>query len=74
MLMHHAPPLHVMDYVGPAIGAVLFVLIMSRVKEPARRRFNAIFVAGAGDFRRDLGAEIASHEVETEIESRCGAG
>src|SRR5258706_4254085 len=48
MLMHHAPPLHVMDYIGPAIGAVLFVLVMSLVKEPARQRFNAIFVAGAG--------------------------
>ncbi len=47
MLMHHAPPLHVMDYIGPAVGAVLFVLVMSVVKEPARRRFNAIFMAGA---------------------------
>jgi uncharacterized protein DUF6010 len=36
-----------MDWVGPAVGAVLFVLVMSRVNEPARRRFNAIFVAGA---------------------------
>jgi hypothetical protein len=36
-----------MDYVGPAIGAVLFVSVMSLVKEPARRTFNAIFVAGA---------------------------
>ena len=48
MLMHNSPPLHVMDYVGPAVGAVVFVLVMSLVKEPARRRFNAIFVAGAG--------------------------
>jgi hypothetical protein len=37
----------VMDYVGPAIAAVIFVLLMSLVKEPARRGFNAIFVAGA---------------------------
>jgi len=36
-----------MDYVGPAIAAVVFVLIMSLVKEPARRNFNAILVAGA---------------------------
>ena len=34
------------DYSGPVIGALLFVLIMSRVPEPARRNFNAIFVAG----------------------------
>ena len=47
MVMHHAPPLHVMDYVGPALGAVAFVLGMSRVKEPARLRFNAVVVAGA---------------------------
>lgn len=45
--MHHAPALQVMDWVGPAIGAVVFVLIMSVVREPARRRFNAVFVAGA---------------------------
>ena len=46
--MHTPPPLQPMDWVGPAIGAVLFVLVMSRVKEPARRLFNAIVVAGAG--------------------------
>jgi hypothetical protein len=45
--MHNTPALHVMDYVGPAVGAAAFVLIMSLVKEPGRRRFNAIFVAGA---------------------------
>jgi hypothetical protein len=36
-----------MDYFGPAISAVLFVLIMSYVPEPARRKFSAIFAAGA---------------------------
>ena len=36
-----------MDYVGPAMGAVIFVLLMSRVKEPTRRTLNAIIVAGA---------------------------
>ena len=34
------------DYYGPAIGALFFVLIMSRVPEPARRNLNAILVAG----------------------------
>lgn len=43
----HAPPLQVMDGVGPAIGAGLFVLGMRFVREPARQSFNAIFVAGA---------------------------
>ena len=36
-----------MDYVGPAIAAVVFVLVMSLVKEPTRRTLNAILVAGA---------------------------
>ena len=45
--MHTPPPLQVLDFVGPAVGALAFVLIMSRVREPARRSFNAIFVAGA---------------------------
>ena len=34
------------DYYGPAIGALCFVVTMSRVPEPARRTFNAILVAG----------------------------
>jgi hypothetical protein len=36
-----------MDYVGPVVGAIVFVLLMSFVREPQRRTFNAIFVAGA---------------------------
>jgi hypothetical protein len=34
-----------MDYVGPAVGAVVFVFAMSFVREPTRRTFNAILVA-----------------------------
>src|ERR1700687_4376539 len=45
-LMHHAP-LAVMDYVGPAIGALLCVAAMSLVAEPTRRTLNAIILAGA---------------------------
>jgi hypothetical protein len=45
--MHAPPPLVLMDYVGPAIGAVVFVLIMSLVREPTRRTLNALVVAGA---------------------------
>jgi hypothetical protein len=45
--MHSLRPLAVMDSVGPALGGVIFVLVMSLVKEPTRRTFNAIFVAGA---------------------------
>jgi Family of unknown function (DUF6010) len=46
--MHTAPLLLIMDYVGPAVGAVVFVFAMSFVCEPTRRTFNAILVAGAG--------------------------
>jgi hypothetical protein len=45
--MHDPPPLHAPDYLGPAISAIVFVLIMSLVKEPARRSYNSILVAGA---------------------------
>ena len=43
----HPAPLVVMDYVGPAIGALVFVAAMSLVAEPTRRTLNAIIVAGA---------------------------
>jgi hypothetical protein len=36
-----------MNYIGPALGAVVFIAIMSLVPHPARRSFNAIFAAGA---------------------------
>ena len=36
-----------MKYVGPAIAALLFVLIMSLVPDSKRRTLNAILVAGA---------------------------
>ena len=40
------PPLLAMDYVGPAIGAAVFVTGMSFVPEPTRRTLNAVLVAG----------------------------
>src|ERR1700751_49339 len=46
MLMHPAH-LALMDYVGPALGALLFVAAMSLVAEPTRRPLNAIILAGA---------------------------
>ena len=45
--MHTPPPLQVIDAAAPALAAVVFVLAMSLVREPARRSFNAIVVAGA---------------------------
>lgn len=47
MLISTRPALLAMDYFGPAIGAVMFVLIMSLVPEPTRRKFNTVLVAGA---------------------------
>lgn len=41
-----SPPLVAMDFVGPAIGAVIFILGMSLVPEPKRHALNAILAAG----------------------------
>jgi hypothetical protein len=43
----HTVPLTVMDYVGPAVGALVFVALMSLVPEPRRRTLNAVILAGA---------------------------
>ena len=43
----HSIPLAVTDYIGPAIGALLFVAVMSLVAEPTRRSLNTIILAGA---------------------------
>lgn len=37
-----------MQYVMPVVIGVLYVLLMSLIREPHRRRFNAVMVAGAG--------------------------
>jgi Family of unknown function (DUF6010) len=45
--MPHQPLLPV-DYLGPAAGSLLFIALMSLVREPDRRLLNAIVLAGAG--------------------------
>jgi len=35
------------DVVGPFVASIVFVVVMSLVKQPARRTYNAILVAGA---------------------------
>jgi hypothetical protein len=45
--MHRALPTHAADYFGPVVGGFVFVLLMSLLKPPTRRNFNAIFVGGA---------------------------
>ena len=48
-MIHHTPPeLHAADVIGPILLAPVFIALMSLVPEPARQRFNAILVAGAG--------------------------
>lgn len=41
------PQLHAIDLLGPIPAALAFIAIMSAVKEPARRHYNAILVGGA---------------------------
>ncbi|MCY1059981.1 DUF6010 family protein [Nannocystis sp. SCPEA4] len=41
-------PFTVLDAAAAVAIAFVFVLLVSRLREPTRRRFNAIFVAGAG--------------------------
>jgi hypothetical protein len=48
MIDHSLRDLHLFDVVSPVVFAAVFIFAMSLVKEPARQRFNAIFVAGAG--------------------------
>ncbi len=40
--------LHVMDILGPITIALLYISLCSLLKEPNRRNFNAIVIAGAG--------------------------
>jgi hypothetical protein len=37
-----------LDWIMPVVVAVVFILLVSLLQEPTRRRFMAIFVAGAG--------------------------
>jgi len=41
-------PMHLRDIVAPVVIATLFIIATSAFKEPQRRHFNAIMIAGAG--------------------------
>ena len=41
-------PIHLVDVVAPVVVAMLFTGATSAFKEPQRRHFNAIMIAGAG--------------------------
>jgi hypothetical protein len=40
--------IHLVDVVAPVVVATLFIVATSAFKEPQRRNFNAIMIAGAG--------------------------
>jgi hypothetical protein len=40
-------PSELLDTIGPALGAATFIAVMSRIREPERLTFNALFVTGA---------------------------
>jgi Family of unknown function (DUF6010) len=48
MQMHPRPVLTIPGMMAPAIVAVLFIAACSLIKEPGRRNFSAIMLAGAG--------------------------
>jgi hypothetical protein len=41
------PPSQLMESVGPALSGVMFIVLMSRVREPMRIQLNALLVIGA---------------------------
>jgi hypothetical protein len=45
--MHEPPALHAADAIAPLIAALVFIAVMSLVREPVRRNLNAVLVAGA---------------------------
>jgi len=45
---HAPPPFGPLDAVAPVVVAAVFIALASLLSEPARQRFNAVFVAGAG--------------------------
>jgi hypothetical protein len=48
MLIHAKPALTILDLISPLLGAAIFIAAFSLLKEPARRNFSAIMIAGAG--------------------------
>ena len=47
--------IHPVDVVAPVVVATLFIVATSTFKEPQRRHFNAIMIAGAAYLNGGLG-------------------
>jgi hypothetical protein len=45
--VHDPVDIHFVDYLGPVLAAGVFIAVMSLLKEPTRRNYNAVFAAGA---------------------------
>jgi uncharacterized protein DUF6010 len=48
MILQHRPELTLLDALSPLVVAAIFILLCALLKEPARRNFSAIMLAGAG--------------------------
>lgn len=48
MQIHPTPELHIIDLIAPITVALVYICACSFFKEPNRRHFNAIMIAGAG--------------------------
>jgi hypothetical protein len=62
--MHATIPLTTVQMISPLIVAVLFIAACSVLKEPARRNFSAIMIAGAGAGAQQ---QIAADQGEEDI-------
>ena len=47
-MIHQVPPFHAFDALPPILIAASYIAASSLIREPARRNFNAIMLAGAG--------------------------
>src|ERR1700730_3320734 len=48
MELHSVPEFHALDAIVPVLAAMIFIIASSLIKEPNRRNFMAIMIAGAG--------------------------
>jgi hypothetical protein len=48
MQIQTRPGIHPMDLIGPVLVAIVYISLCSLIREPNRRNFNAIMIAGAG--------------------------
>ena len=57
---HSIQEFHVLDGIAPVVIAIIFIIGSSPIKEPNRRNFMAIMIAGAGAAYLSGGARSAN--------------